>query len=163
MTVKNDKPLLKLEHDHLHLSRVVADVRCNLQATVRGERSAEALHELLLIFLEISYEDLFEHFNREEEALFPWIVEQVPEMSATIDRLENAHDRMCGVILRMQQLISQGPAAITEHLDKFLALFGRFDAYFIQHAEDERALLDKLREILSDAQRATIAELLAQI
>ncbi|MBK7397369.1 MAG: hemerythrin domain-containing protein [Myxococcales bacterium] len=57
-------PIVSLEHDHVHLSKLVAEVRRLLVGEpVDPEQLQGALTALR--------DDLFDHFGREEESLFP--------------------------------------------------------------------------------------------
>ena len=79
-------PRVALEHDHVHLSRLVADLR-----TMIGELGSDsARHDLaeeITATLATLRDDLFEHFGREEEALFPYLMETLPDLRAAVDSL----------------------------------------------------------------------------
>jgi hypothetical protein len=70
---------------------------------------------------------------------------------------------MCGVLLRLERLVEQPTEVFAEHLDAAVALFARFDANFVQHARDERHLLNSLSERLTAEQRKTIDRMLAEL
>lgn len=156
-------PVERLEHDHLHLSRLVDGLRESTQATLRGETDPLDLREELTEFLRAAGDELYEHFDREESALFPFMVEAVPELEATVGRLEAAHDRMCGILGRLERAVTEDDDAFTRDLDTVISLFARFDANFVQHAREERDLLRTLGERLDADQRRAVAELMRQL
>ena len=95
--------------------------------------------------------------------LFPFIADAFDDQAEVVEKLERAHDRMCGVLLRLERIVDQPPAVFTEQLDAAVALFARFDANFVQHARDERNLLTSLSERLTAEQRKTIDRMLAEL
>lgn len=152
-----------LEHDHEHLNRLVAHLRESVQQCLRGESEPEELQEQLSDFIGLAQEELVEHFDKEETGLFPFIAEAFDDQADVVEKLERAHDRMCGVLLRLERLVEQPTEVFAEHLDAAVALFARFDANFVQHARDERHLLNSLSERLTAEQRKTIDRMLAEL
>ena len=88
-------------------------------------------------------EELFEHFDREEQTLFPFILKCVPSFSSAVDGMIASHDRISGAMSRINRLLQTG--ALTEdNFDAFVALFARFDASFVKHSQQEASLLEAL-------------------
>lgn len=148
-------PLLALEHDHVHLSRLVAELRQMTAELLRDDRRAD-LSEEIIATLSSLRDDLFEHFGREEEALFPFLTEQLPDLGPAIERLEGAHDRICGGISRLLALAATGDAGLREHRALVAQLFSRFDAEYVEHARHESEFLRSLGPRLSDEHRAHV-------
>jgi iron-sulfur cluster repair protein YtfE (RIC family) len=143
--------LHQLEHDHTTLSQAVAELR----ATV----TREPLHDRRDVFvskLDAVMDDLFEHFAREEEGLFPYILEQFPDQSDAIAQLQAAHDRICGAASRISALSP-------EQVDLAVALFQRFDAEYTGHAQREADFLRGLGARLSGAQQEALASILRDL
>jgi len=153
----------RLEHDHIHLNRMVAGLREAIQECLQGDREPIELRDDFEEFLGLVQEELFEHFEREETGLFPYIAEQLPDLKPVVDALEIAHDRICGVASRMEHMINQGDDTFDQSFDLLVALFARFDANFIKHAREERELLRSLTGRLDATQRAHVAKLLAEL
>lgn len=153
----------KLEHDHMHLSRLVDGMRESLREAIRGEKDGEALRSDLEEFLELVQEELFEHFGKEEEGLFPWLIERLPDTRDRVASLEQGHDRICGVASRLQHIASVEAADLADHLDTLVTLFARFDAYFTKHARDEWELFTHVRTRLDEPERRELARLLDAI
>ena len=146
-------PLLALEHDHVHLSRLVADLRSGFdQGDVDPDEIAATLAALR--------DDLFEHFGREEEVLFPYLMETLPDLRSAIARLEDAHDRICGAVSRLHSVAAKGSSALREQHALAEQLFRRFDTDYVEHARHESELLRSLAARLSDEQRLHVRTLM---
>jgi hypothetical protein len=139
--------LHRLEHDHSALSQAVSDLRTRIDSESLGD---EFIQELRAVA-----DDLFEHFAREEEGLFPFIAEALPDQIGTLEELQVAHDRICGAAARI--LAVQKP-----ELGVVLPLFRRFDAEYTGHARREVEFLRSLESRLSESQRAALAKILAE-
>lgn len=153
----------KLEHDHVHLSRLVEGMRESLREAIRGEKDGESLRADLEEFLDLVQEELFEHFGKEEEGLFPWVIERLPDTRDRVASLEQGHDRICGVASRLQHIATAETADLSEHLDTLVTLFARFDAYFTKHAREEWELFTHVRTRLDAPERRELARLLDAI
>lgn len=164
MNTETPDPIEQLHHDHLHLNRLVDDVRVQLNDCLRDEGNSEELFGTVEEFLAAASEELFEHFDAEESGLFPYVLERLPATKAKIRSLENGHDKICGTLTRMERFVSHGdPKAFAEEFDTFVALFARFDANYSKHALEEQAMLTSLMTQLGAVERAEIARLLAEI
>ena len=154
----------RLVHEHEHLNRLVADLREQTQACLRGEVEANDLRSDVESFLRVAQDELFAHFECEESGLFPFLVEQLPDTRDTIEQLAAGHDRMCGLLVRMERMVADenDPRFVAE-FESFVSLFARFDASYVQHARAEGALLRSLSGRLSPSQRVEVARLLAEL
>lgn len=143
--------LEELEHDHAALNRRVLDIAALLREG-RGSlaRLATALVELR--------EQLFLHFAREEEGLFPYVSRALPDLAGDLGAMAAAHDGICGTLARMAHLVEGGGDA--DHLDLLGDLFARFQGSYADHAQGERELLRTLHGRLSAAQREELAALI---
>jgi hypothetical protein len=80
-----------------------------------------------------------------------------------IEKLELAHDRMCGVLSRLDRATESDLESFEAQLDTIIAFFARFDANFVQHARDEAELLRAIASRLTSEQRQEVDLLLAEI
>ena len=151
--------IFRLEHDHTHLSRVVTELRQAARMIERGESDAAAREEFVSVLVALS-DELFDHFAREEEGLFPYLAEQFPDMRDALRDFERAHDRICGAASRITAAASKGPDAIAQQVPWITSLFARFDAHYAEHARRESELLRTLHARLSDEQRAALSTIL---
>ena len=153
-------PIGKFEHDHVHLTRMVDAIRDSIQGCLRGEVEPGELRDDFADFLSLLNEELYEHFDLEEEGLFPYILEHFADTKELIDSLQRGHDRMCGLASRMEHMLRNDAEAFGERFDALIALFARFDANYVKHAASERGLLRSLHERVNPAQRKALAEIL---
>jgi iron-sulfur cluster repair protein YtfE (RIC family) len=149
-------PVEDLVHDHADINRKVLSVGTAIRALGRNDGQGMAL--ALVSRLGELRELLFLHFAREEEGLFPFVAETVPELADQVQAMAIAHDAICGGLARMYHL-----AAANADLTVILAVFARFEAAYGSHAETEAELLRRLSDRLDSAQRAQLAELVRGI
>ncbi|MCB9507898.1 MAG: hemerythrin domain-containing protein [Myxococcales bacterium] len=155
--------LERLEHDHAHLNRLVDGLRESAQACLRGETEPLDLRADLEEFTRVAHEELFEHFDREETGLFPYLSTTLPDLAPTLAQLEAGHDRMCGLLVRLERAFDVPDERFVADFDAVVALFARFDALYVQHAKSEGALLRALPTRLDAAQRREVARLLSEL
>jgi iron-sulfur cluster repair protein YtfE (RIC family) len=159
----NHDPIKRLEHDHVHLSDQVNHLRDWIQQVLREEVAPEHLEPKFTATLIQLRDELFHHFAREEEGLFPFIIAQLPSLAEAIGSLESAHDRVCGSVSRMTYLAQQGPVVFSEQFEQMVALFARFDANYGKHARSESELLRTLAEQLNHQQREELYQILQEL
>lgn len=155
-------PLLALEHDHVHLSRLVADLRAMIGELATDSPRGDLAEELTATLATLR-DDLFEHFGREEEALFPFLVETLPDLRGAIARLEDAHDRICGTLSRIHAVGAKGDAALREQRPLVDQLFSRFEGEYVAHARQESEFLRNLGLRLSDEQRTRVRAIMREV
>jgi len=155
-------PLLALEHDHVHLSRLVAELRQMTAELIRDDSRADLSDEVAATLSSLR-DDLFEHFAREEEALFPYLADALPDLGPAIERLESAHDRICGGISRLHAIAVTGDAGLREHRALVAQLFGRFDAEYVEHARNESEFLRSLAGRLDGERRQHVRRLMKEV
>lgn len=157
---RND-PLAHLEHDHAHLSLKLAFLREQLTALAAESATAGPSTASFLEALTELTEELFEHFAREEEGLFPFVVREVPELDAPVRALIEAHDRICGAASRILALRSQAGATTT--FEVATATFRRFDEVYTDHVRSEVEFLRTVAERLDASRREKLAALMVGI
>jgi hypothetical protein len=145
-------PVQELVHDHADINRRVLALGVAIRALDRDNGDGLAL--ALMTRLGELRELLFLHFAREEEGLFPFVSEAVPELTEQVHAMALAHDAICGGLGRMYHL-----AAANAEVQAVLAVFTRFETAYASHAAVEATLLSTLGSRLDAAQRAQLAEL----
>ena len=141
-----------LEHDHATLTNAVEDLRAQALSG-KGDFPDE---RFLAKIVEVA-DELFEHFAREEEGLFPYILDVLPDQAEVIAQMQAAHDRICGAASRIAQLAERPNA------DLAVSLFRRFDAEYTGHAKREAEFLRSLAARLTSDQQETLAGILREI
>lgn len=139
-------PVHELAHDHADLNRRVLDLGALIEREQRAIELIAPVRELR--------ELLFLHFAREEEALFPFVIELVPQLRDQIEAMATAHDAICGALARMLHL-----ASTDTDLPAIAAVFVRFEAAYASHAKAEAALLVSLDDHLTADQVKQLAQL----
>jgi len=150
VTNDSDDPVHDLVHDHADLNRRVRELGEHLDATGPLPSLLPALRELR--------EQMFLHFAREEEGLFPLVSDWIPELSDEVLAMVGAHDAVCGALARMLHLASTEAAAAT-----LPGLLARFQAAYGDHSRTEAGLLQRLDARLDATQRAQLAELVRSL
>lgn len=145
-------PVQELVHDHSDINRRVLALGSAIRALDRNDGNGMAL--ALTHRLGELRELLFLHFAREEEGLFPFVAEAVPELADQVQAMALAHDAICGGLARMYHL-----ASANADLTVILAVFARFETVYASHADTEAELLRQLGRRLDPAQRARLADL----
>lgn len=145
-------PVQELVHDHADINRRVLALGSAIRALDRNDGNGMAL--ALVSLLGELRELLFLHFAREEEGLFPFVSDTVPELADQVHAMALAHDALCGGLARMYHL-----ASANADLTVILAVFARFEATYASHAQTEAELLHQLGARLDPAQRTGLAEL----
>ena len=78
MSVEKPDRFEQLQHDHLHLNRLVEELRGSLQACLRGEADPAELFSEVEEFVAAAADELFEHFDAEESAFYYVRVLEIP-------------------------------------------------------------------------------------
>lgn len=143
--------IAELVHDHEELNRDVLAIATMIAADAAPTTLKPALEELR--------EHLFSHFAREEEGLFPFVADHVPELADRVTAMATAHDAICGAVARMSYLLAgdaTSPAVLRP-------LFERFQLAYAQHARVEGDLLNGLRDRLDAEARIALAALVRDL
>jgi len=145
----------RLTHDHLPLTQAVDNLRSLLLEQPDVNTFSECWENIgdLTEFLR---DELLEHFGREEEALFPFVVDALPELGACVASLESEHDSLCGAVTRLAHLAQRGQDVLQEQFPLAQATFERFETNYLQHAEKERDFLQAIAKGLTPSQRVAL-------
>jgi DUF438 domain-containing protein len=145
-------PVQALVHDHSDINRRLLALGSAIRALDRndGNGMARALVSCLGELREL----LFLHFAREEEGLFPFVADTVPELADQVHAMALAHDAICGGLARMYHL-----ASANADLTVILAVFARFEIAYASHSQAESELLRQLSARLDPAELAELAGL----
>jgi Hemerythrin HHE cation binding domain len=154
----NADPIERLEHDHVPLGELVGAMRSSLDSVARGERGPADIHVEVSEAVAQLHDDLLEHFGREEEGFFPFLLETLPDVAGRLAALSAAHDTLCGSLTRLSHLASRGPDTFVDQFRQVEALFERFESAYTEHARDERAFLRDVDRCLNRDQRAALLE-----
>ncbi len=147
--------LERLQHDHGPLTRAVDQLRTLLDA----KPDADTLSESWETFGDVSEylrDELLEHFGREEEALFPFIVEALPDLNAQVLDLEAEHDSLCGAVSRLAHIAQRGQDVFEELFAQAQTTFARFETVYLLHAQKERDFLLAVARSLTPSQRVAL-------
>ncbi len=139
----------EFEHSHGQLSELVVKLRGMLSPGT-SSRDGAALVKLLKDLRE----ELLLHFAREEEGLFPFVRAHVADQKNVVDRLEAAHDGICGAVVRLAHLAEREPSP-----SGLRNTFERFERAYAEHGRAEGELLRTLGQRLEPTHRAELAEL----
>jgi len=144
--------MTELAHDHAALNRMVL----SLASAIRHAGVESSAH--LELGLGELRDELFNHFAREEEGLFPFVADVTPELEPQVKAMLAAHDSICGSLSRMVHLAATGAPVLT-----LLPLFERFENAYAEHAQLETALLSSLETALDASQRDRLSDLVATL
>ncbi len=145
-----EDPIDALVHDHADINRRVLEVG----KLLAGHGDANQHVDVKLVALR---EELFLHFAREEEGLFPFVTERFTELASSVEAMETAHDAICGVVARMCHVVTSA------NVTTMRSLFERFELAYAQHAKIEASLLAQLAGRLDEADRAKLAQLVRDL
>ena len=151
---ESEHPVEALEHGHVSLTQSIDKLKSERDAL----REQGASRAALLDTLETISESLFEHFAREEEGLFPFLLERLPDRKDDIDEMLQAHDRICGAASRLvsKLRITEG----TQDPQLLESLLDRFAETYTQHSQREILFLRSVNEQLSADERKSLSKLL---
>jgi hypothetical protein len=148
-------PVEQFEHDHGELTKRVLDV----SGMLGGATLAAAPGELVRLAAEVDElrDALMTHFAREEEGLFPFVIERLPDLRDAVEELQTGHDAICGALMRLSHSTRTLPGGA--ELGRLSGPFNRFELAYVGHAKAERELLQAVGKRLDAAGRLELAEL----
>jgi iron-sulfur cluster repair protein YtfE (RIC family) len=152
-------PVSDLTHSHERLSSLALGLAPLVRAARSGGRIGAQEWDDFAERLTGLREELLHHFAKEEEGLFPFVRAHVPSKAETVRRMEDAHDTICGAVVRMAHLASRSPHELGAVLPSLLSLHERFEHAYAEHAREETELLEELGRALNERQRAELADL----
>jgi iron-sulfur cluster repair protein YtfE (RIC family) len=147
-------PVQTFEHDRVRCSSLVRSLGEHRDVSRRKPFSRKQLVGVI----ERLCDELFTHFAREEEGLFPFIVALLPDARRTVDRLVAAHDAICGRLSHLLLLTSQ--TCSDSDLAAFDELLTGFNDLYTEHTNTEMTLLQEIGERLDRTQRAKLRRLI---
>jgi iron-sulfur cluster repair protein YtfE (RIC family) len=147
-------PLQELSHDHRHLSELVLEVRSLLGDGPLGEAERAELADAVARL----HDELLVHFAREEEGLFPFVLERLSDLAARVEALRAGHDSVCGAVSRLHYAIGHGTASGAEA--SWRETFSRFEALYGTHAREEISVLRDVSARLDAVARAELDAIL---
>jgi hypothetical protein len=136
-------PVEALVHDHADLNRRVLALGSDM-ATVDARAIEAQLVELR--------EQLFLHFAREEEGLFPFVAGAIPELAEQTDEMVIAHDAICGALARTCHAAAQNVERAV-----LAPIYARFERAYTTHAGTEAKFLRAVASRLDATQREQLA------
>lgn len=122
-----------------------------------GSRVEPMADDVVQALVELS-EELFEHFAREEEELFPFVVRRLPDLAPKVASLVEGHDRICGAASRLLALKDRAPTA--GNLDLAASLFQRLVDVYADHSGREIELFAAIAPRLDAAALEEIATMM---
>lgn len=143
-------PVATLVHDHGAINRILLELGKEMEALRKGEEVNPDLADELHALRDL----LFLHFAQEEEGLFPFVAEALPELADQVGSMAAAHDGICGGLSRLIHMLETQADATTT-----LGIFERFENAYGEHARLEAQLLTAVDKGVTPAQRAQLAEL----
>lgn len=148
----------QLLHDHVPLSKALTELR-GILAETEGQAPSREAHAKFAAGVRRMRDDLIEHFAKEEEGLFPFLIDALPAMQRDIAALAAAHDGICGAAVRLAALSERDTAAFGKAVAQVRALFARFEMAYAEHSKAEQAVLSRVAQGLSEEQRRLVADL----
>lgn len=166
-------PIRELVHDHRELNGLLVALHESLLRLDRGASVDDELHEIQ-DGIEAFREELFEHFAREQEGLFPFVVARLPALRERADGLVDEHDRVSKLLTAVVRDLrtiddverTSGERPVSEHHDDPIAdrrgalavweqSLRRFEELYAAHTKAELALLDEVAGALGTDASAT--------
>lgn len=149
-------PLHELSHDHRHLSELALEVRALFGDGPLGDGERAELADAVARL----HDELLVHFAREEEGLFPFVLERLAELGPRVETLRAGHDSVCGAISRLHHAIGHGAAASAGAEAGWRETFSRFESLYSAHAREEIAVLRDVAARLDAAARVELDAIL---
>lgn len=153
-------PVRKFAHSHVHLNELVLELGQLARSRVDRGRGSSRIRRRLVVCAAKLRDDLLGHFADEEEGLFPFVSRYLPERSAVVERLQSAHDTICGSLVRLAHLVAHDKDVFGSGHGALLGHYGRFVEAYAAHAKEEAAFLEGLAEGLDSTQRTALAGIL---
>ncbi|MEZ4361843.1 MAG: hemerythrin domain-containing protein [Kofleriaceae bacterium] len=144
-------PVASLVHDHSSINRQLLELGRHMEA-LRAE-TAQASPPIIAVLQQLR-EELFLHFAREEEGLFPFVASEFPDFSWQVQSMAAAHDGICGGLSRLLHMLITNSDSST-----ILAVFDRFTKAYGDHSRAEAQLLASIDAAVTPEQRAALAAL----
>jgi iron-sulfur cluster repair protein YtfE (RIC family) len=155
--MRHGDPIHLLDHTHEHLSALVVALAGLVSTDQPAAARVSDRHRAFACLAERLRDELFNHFAREEEGLFPYVRDKLAdEEGALVERLVRSHDSVCRAVLRLVEIARE---STPDSLAAVRVAFEEFVQLYALHSRDEAALLDSLERRLDASQRRTLDEL----
>jgi iron-sulfur cluster repair protein YtfE (RIC family) len=151
--MSDSDPVANLVHDHVEINQRVIELGKHMDR-LRTHTTTPVQSADLMPGLSELRDLLFLHFAREEEGLFPFVVEALPEFEWQVQSMAAAHDGICGGLSRLIHMLTTDI-----EVTAILGVFDRFERAYGEHARVEAQLLAAVDRAVTSAQRATLGEL----
>jgi iron-sulfur cluster repair protein YtfE (RIC family) len=139
-------PTGRLAHDHRELSGLLIAVHAALsRVDLRQSKLADELHEIR-DGVEAFREALLEHFAREQETLFPFVVSKVPDMRERCDGLVADHDRIAEMLTTLVKDLATAEASGA--LSAWTSTLNAMETTYSAHTKSELAFFDAIAKRL---------------
>jgi iron-sulfur cluster repair protein YtfE (RIC family) len=149
-----------IEVDHIRLASEVARLHERISQLAAHTGSQDARDDLVAVIVHLM-EQLFAHFAREEEVLFPYLTTAGLLVPSQLAQMLSAHDRICGAAARIHSLAVAGKLSQAD-VGLVQSLFERFETEFTAHSKFEGEFLGNVAKTLDSVHEAHLAALLAE-
>lgn len=106
---------LRIIEDHQKLDRIFASVQSALlQLNEPGSGAEAELLDDLREDLRFALEEMLEHFGIEEEAIFAFIKDALPDLGERIAALEQGHEDICQRTSRLRRMVAAAHLGVAE-------------------------------------------------
>lgn len=146
-------PLQALAHDHRDLNELLIAIRDALGRIDRGRSRLEDEAHEIGDGIEALRDALLEHFAREQEGLFPFVLGHLPNVTADVDAIAGEHDRIAAALT---DLVRAWTAASAHgDLGEWRLALARFEELYAAHTKSELAFLESVAAALAANRVAT--------
>ena len=104
-------------------------------------------------------DELLVHFAREEEGLFPFLLDRVEELRGRVESLRAGHDSVCGAVSRLHHAVGHEASSVAVP-QSWQDAFARFEGLYGVHAREEISLLRDVSSRLAPSVRAELKAIL---
>lgn len=148
--------LSRLRHDHAPLGEGVVKLRSILESIASKEALVESVATEFASIIDRVRDEMLEHFAEEEETIFPFLREALPQFRADLGRLESGHDQIAGALSRMLDLAKRDAEQLDELIETMEHVFERLESSYYEHARMETSVLDAIAEAISPELRKAL-------
>jgi len=143
-------PLRELAHDHRDLNELLVAVNEALsRVDKKASRLVDELHEIR-DGIEAFRDALLEHFAREQEGLFPFVVRRLPSFEERARGLVVEHDRVAEHLTELARRIGRiEETGAEDAMRDWRVSLGRLEELYAAHARSELAFLEEVAGALA--------------
>jgi iron-sulfur cluster repair protein YtfE (RIC family) len=154
--------LLKMvEHEHEHLVRLFSDIRLQFESIAPNDSSSRDFYTQAVDDLDTALEEMLEHFDQEEQVVFPAFEAHRPDLADRIAGLARAHEAICTKTRRLREIMFQFDDLAADPSEA-RGLVDFLCRTLTSHTKAEyEVFVDALRDVAAAEQRALIDMLAA--